>query len=601
MNMLTNIIRGGQLSLHALRMFRQVFVTLVSWCVVVWLTLFSLQLYNQFTTDQTQGYIAYNLAAILKAVGLPNKSLLVNHYQTRASYTATTVLSSPYFISRATYVNYKLLEAAKSTTTAVSWLFAFMACYFIYRGFKRSGEQFKRGAEIKLFNHVKQKIKRHNLWHNGYTLANMPYPKGTEETHTLVIGSTGAGKTVLISDLVEQIRQRGDRAIIFDKKCDFTSWFYDPAKDFILNPFDKRGVKWNLLGEVENNSQIKTIAECFIPSKGHYAGESKVWDEAARIVFTNIVEKLLTTQNDLTNREIADKILKQNMTKIAALVKGTYAESIIDLNSPKTAASVLFVLSTYFNSLRIDNAKTDESFSIKKWIKTQNDSVLFITSPHDLESDLRPLQTVWLEIAISSILASETKQKTWIILDELPTLQRIPSLAKGLAVSRSYGGCFVLGMQNIAQMKEVYGLNSTQDISSECNTRCILRTNDPDTAKWMAENIGYRETKEYVEGLSYGSSEIRDGVSLSEHEKLKALVLPSEIQNLPNLALYLKMANNPITKAGIKYKERPIKAAKFIRNNDLNLNSVMQDDGDSEEAEVKETAKMNNINHVLGG
>ena len=583
MSILTNITRGGQLSLHAIRMFRQVCMTLISWCLILWIILFSIKIYDKFTQNQFQAYIDYNLASILNAVGLPNKNISVYYYRTKSSYMASTVIRSSYFINRTNVVNTTLKNIAQRTTDTIAWLFLVLSSYFIYRGVKKSGEQFQRGAEFKLFKQVKQKINRSNLWRSDYSLANMPYPKNAEQTHTLIVGSTGVGKTVLISDLVEQIRRKGDRAIIFDKKCDFAGWFYDSTKDFILNPFDSRGVKWNLLGEIENNSQIKTIAESFIPSKGHYAGESRVWDEAARIAFTSILEKLIKNNDCLTNRDIADAILKQNINKIAALVKGTYAESIIDPNSPKTASSVLFVLSTYFNSLRIDNARKEESFSIRKWVRESKDSIIFITTANDNESDLKPLQTAWFEITINSILSNETKQKTWLILDELPTLQKIPSLAKGLAVARSYGGCFVLGIQNIAQMKEVYGLNNTQSISAECNNRCIFRTNDPDTAKWMVENIGYRETKEYIEGLSYGASELRDGITLSENEKLKAIVLPSEIQNMPNLALFLKMANYPVTKAHVKYKTRLLQSDKFTKNE--NVECLDSDEVESEEAE----------------
>ena len=170
----------------------------------------------------------------------------------------------------------------------------------------------------------------------------MPYSYQGEMQHTLVIGANGTGKTVLISDVVEQIRERGDKAIIYDKKGDYTKWFYNPDKDKILNPFDRRGEEWNLLSEIEQIGNIKQIARAFIPEKNIYAEGNKIWDEAARIAFTGIVEKLFSKDEDLSNREIVDMILRQDMGKVAKLVKHTYAQSTIDPNSPKTAASVLY-------------------------------------------------------------------------------------------------------------------------------------------------------------------------------------------------------------------------------------------------------------------
>ena len=50
-----------------------------------------------------------------------------------------------------------------------------------------------------------------------YSIAGIPYPERTETQHTIVSGTTGSGKTVLIADLVSQIRARGERCVIYDK------------------------------------------------------------------------------------------------------------------------------------------------------------------------------------------------------------------------------------------------------------------------------------------------------------------------------------------------------------------------------------------------
>ncbi|MDJ1305540.1 MAG: hypothetical protein MRQ09_04825 [Candidatus Midichloria sp.] len=42
---------------------------------------------------------------------------------------------------RANYVSTHLVIDLKSTTRAISWMFLILSCYFIYRGFNKSGEQ----------------------------------------------------------------------------------------------------------------------------------------------------------------------------------------------------------------------------------------------------------------------------------------------------------------------------------------------------------------------------------------------------------------------------------------------------------------------------
>ncbi|MGC8141461.1 type IV secretion system DNA-binding domain-containing protein, partial [Salmonella enterica] len=66
-----------------------------------------------------------------------------------------------------------------------------------------------------------------------------------------------------------------------------------------------------------------------------------------------------------------------------------------------------------------------------------------ITVKADQLPSLRPLITVWLDIAISAImsLTPDRKRRLYCVIDELPTLQKLPSLSDFLARARKYGGC----------------------------------------------------------------------------------------------------------------------------------------------------------------
>ena len=57
-------------------------------------------------------------------------------------------------------------------------------------------------------------------------------------------GTTGSGKTVLISELVAQIRDKGERCVVYDKMGSYTRSFFDPARDVLLNPLDARAPRW---------------------------------------------------------------------------------------------------------------------------------------------------------------------------------------------------------------------------------------------------------------------------------------------------------------------------------------------------------------------
>ena len=162
-------------------------------------------------------------------------------------------------------------------------------------------------------------------------------------------------------------------------------------------------------------------------------------------------------------------------------------------------------------------------------------------------------------------LAQDEGRRIWVILDELPTLHQVPSLQPGLAESRQFGGCFVLGVQVASALRDLYGRNGAETISGLCGTRVVLAAPDRDTAQWSADSLGRSEVEEVAEGYSYGANTIRDGVSLTPRRELRALALPSEIMRLANLEGYLKFPGPfPVASIRLNYVARPQAAERFV-------------------------------------
>ena len=153
----------------------------------------------------------------------------------------------------------------------------------------------------------------------------------------------------------------------------------------------------------------------------------------------------------------------------------------------------------------------------------------------------------------------------WVILDELPTLHQVPSLQSGLAESRQFGGCFVLGVQVASALRDLYGRNGAETISGLCGTRVVFAAPDRDTAQWSADSLGRSEIEEVAEGVSYGADPYRDGVTLTPRRELQSLALPSEIMRLPNLTGYLKLPGPyPVARIELQYVKRPRIAPRFV-------------------------------------
>ena len=70
-------------------------------------------------------------------------------------------------------------------------------------------------------------------------------PVRQELANILVYGQQGAGKSVILKPIVEQIRNRGDRLFIYDRKNEYTPLFFDDLS-ILISPTDTRGIPWNL-------------------------------------------------------------------------------------------------------------------------------------------------------------------------------------------------------------------------------------------------------------------------------------------------------------------------------------------------------------------
>lgn len=382
------------------------------------------------------------------------------------------------------------------------------------------------------------------------------------------MGTTGAGKTNCLYKLLPQIRNKKQKAIIVDLNGNFVSKYYRTGKDIILNPFDKRCVPWSPWADCLYTTHYDAFAKAMIP--GEYHGGDKFWDQAAATLLSSILKKLKDKGKD-KNSELCKILFDSNISRLEAFLKGTPAASLVNPAGEKMTASIRATLNTQVSALQYLE-DTDMPFSIREWMQREDDSWLFLTSSPDQRDTLNPLISTWIDIALNGLmsLSIDYNRRVWFILDELPALQKVPSLKTALAEARKYGGCIVAGIQNFAQLQNIYGHAESQSLMNLFNTLFIFRTQDPDTCKYLANLLGEQELMEVQENKSYGANTIRDGVNLNQMRKKDLLVLPTEISLLPNLQCYVKLAGNwPIAKLEMNLEMPKVICPEFTFNNTM--------------------------------
>jgi len=576
-----NLIRGGQTSVHSFHMSAQLVVTLIKVAVFIVVLGNLFYVFGKFDLQDFKEIAMYYVAEFFVALGSENVHLhFTGRYGNLYDLKVSVIVANTAVIAKKNQIISAIISGLLYGIFYAFCTMVFLLILFNYRGKKLAKEKFIRGAKIvpkwrlrkiiQKYNHI-ESIKNRQLFpSNFYKIAKIPFPENAEFLHTLVLGSTGTGKTNTTLELLDQIRRRGDRAIIYDKMGIYTSTYYDPSRDIILNPLDARSPSWSFFKEIRNESDYDYMASAFIQEKG--VNGDKFWTDAARRVFAVFAKKLNEEKgSDVTNTEFVDALLKANYEELSDFMEGTEASLLVSKKSDKTAISILSVIATHISSMKYLR-DSENYFSIRDWIKNDSDGLLFISSRGDQHDSLQPLISTWIDIAIKALLSVEQNsqnnsnpRRIWIILDEIPSLQKMPSLLDGLSQSRQFGGAFILGLHSISQLRAVYGKDNTETITSLCRNKLFFAAADPDTAEYCSENLGSQEIEEVKEGVSYGANQVRDGVNLNKQKSNKRIVIASELMNMRKLSAYIKFAGEfPVSKISFKIKNRPKVAERFV-------------------------------------
>src|SRR5208337_4039288 len=142
--------------------------------------------------------------------------------------------------------------------------------------------------------------------------------------------------------------------------------------------------------------------------------------------------------------------------------------------------------------------------------------------------------------------AGPGSKRLWFVIDELDALGPIDGLKDALARLRKFGGRCVLGFQSIAQVSSTYGAGAAHTIVENCGNTLVLRCSASEgggTARFASQLIGEREVMRTTISRSRRLNETTGSISHNEHFNVEPAVLPSQIEQLPDLTGYLKHAS----------------------------------------------------------
>jgi type IV secretory pathway TraG/TraD family ATPase VirD4 len=387
-------------------------------------------------------------------------------------------------------------------------------------------------------------VKEFNQWSGasgiGFTTTkkkeSLSIPRSFESSHMMIMGDSGAGKSVLQRQVLIEIAERGEPAIVYDPALEYTPQFFNPARgDLILNPLDARCPYWSPSDEVAHEAEALTLAASLFPDKPR---ENTFFVEGPRKIFGHLLTLKPTPEQLvwwMSHEEELDRLLKE--TELA---------TFIYRGAGPQRGGVLGALNMVADSLKLlpKENETKQRFSTEEWAR-QKSGWLFLTSIPRFRERLLPLTSLWLDTLVLRLMnqGDPAMRHAWFVLDELASLQRLPQLHTALTENRKSGNPVVIGFQGRSQLEVLYG-HEAEAMLSQPATKIFLHTSEPRAAKWISDTIGEVEIERLKEAVNVGQFP-RGGRSRNYHteRRIEPLVLPSEISGLPRLQALVKVDN----------------------------------------------------------
>lgn len=363
--------------------------------------------------------------------------------------------------------------------------------------------------------------------------------EGAETGHFLVAGTTGSGKTLILSRLIREalsVSEAGSdtRALVYDAKSDVLAELRRlelrlPVVS--LNPFDACGAQWNMAADVTSPASALQVAAILIPEE--VASSNRYFSDAARDLLTGAMLSFVAQGAQWTLRDLL--LVMRSKDRLGELLwQRTEGRELWDMYSGEARAfqNVLATARSRLAPLEPVAAcwsHARSKVSLREWVK--GEMVLVLGNDDAARAAVDALNRVLFQRATELALAetNSTTRRTWFFLDELREAGRLDGLSRLLNKGRSRGCCVALGFQDIHGLQAVYGPEVASEIVGQCAQKAFLRLESGETARWAAQQVGQYEEVELMQSESRRGILSREaGRSVSEQRRTADAVMPSE-------------------------------------------------------------------------
>jgi len=409
------------------------------------------------------------------------------------------------------------------------------------------------------------------------------HTRTTEVEHTLVIGSTGAGKTAsFVRTALYWYSRHGEyKGIIYDFGG-IVEEFYDPDKDIIINPFDARGFRINIFSMIKSREDCKAIADILIPTM----------PGAADPYFTLAPADLLASclfychTNEMRENDFLVEVLNWTNEKARAELSTFWNCEHTDkyLSEAKLASTLSSIIGANTSILSF-LPKGNDTFDAKEWIEGKNEvRWIFLTNNFKVSEVLAPWLNLFCWYVISTVttvdeeddMDSKRKNRLFLMLDEAPTLPSSVGKTIGMCTTngRKFGISLWLLFQDIGQLRAKFGEDTGSSMLGSIKTRIFMMSgSDGKTSQYMSDTSGTQNRSHTKNNTGVGSK----NVTFTDEMQLDAkLLAPAIFDNMRPFEAYIKLGYFGMCHTWaypLQKSDRP-KQPVFVRRAGLNMEVI---------------------------
>ncbi len=420
---------------------------------------------------------------------------------------------------------------------------------------KPSRDSHKRGVVLIEGRRISARRRAPTRGSDGVRLAGVGVPFLDETKHFKMVGTTGTGKSSAIRQLLAGALARGDRVVFADPDAGYQQRFYSRYRgDIVLNPFDPLSVRWDPYAEIRHDYDVDQLASGLIPSSDD--ASSNEWRAYARTFLAAVIRRSREEKKSLP--EVWRILAIASVEEVRALVEGTSAQPFLEVDNARMFGSIRSVAISAIAALEHVQAQRARPFAVREWVRASRaPGALFITYKATQIAALRSMIATWVRLAIFEAMSGSENvdQRLWFVVDELDALGAIEGLKDALARLRKFGGRCVLGFQSIAQVHGTYGASTAQTLVENCGNSLILRCSGGEsggTSQFASRLVGDREVvrRQTSRGSdregAFSARGMRRSKNISDNHVTEAAIMPSQLEQLPDLSGYLKLASSPV-------------------------------------------------------